>query len=657
MAEAPPNARPPASVGRARAQRRRGWSDPLRLVLLLLAAGAALESATLFRADKLTPAPFLWLVLAVGVSALALQAPATRPDWVRLDASSGWPLRSDFLLAALGLGLLADLAYILRLVPEPVLVAGWLLAQALLVAACLPRPRRPRLPSRGVLLELAAVLAVLLVAAWLRLWDNAIIPQRIHGDSTMYGLEGRAILAGRYRDFFGNLEYNIPLIGYVPTALSLWAFGDNLHGLNTGPALVGVVSLAGLYLLARHLFGWRVALFALVLAGGNLAHIHYSRIAGYIEPVAFTVWGLYLFLVGLRRGPAWAFVGAGLLAGYGINTYFTGRLLPPLLLVAIALTALAAPGGLRARRRGLALAVAGLLLALGPSLIYSASHLDQFNDRTGDVLITKTGIWKRMADSYELSELDSRGIMLEQFKRTALAVWRYHDIWQHFGMPRPMLDLISGALLMLGLGYALPRLYRPGIALLLAWVAGYVLAGTLTSDPPAYQRLVGLSFPVAILGALALERGLALLPAGRRWAAAGLALGLVLASASGAWNWSDYVAWAADPCSAEDRMEVARFLLTQPQDYRVLIISDDWESNSPDFRFVLPHRVINSTTADDFDEMSALPAPPMIFVLDNHVREEHLERLRRQYPAGRLVYGCPTDEDGPTFTALGVGRG
>jgi len=75
--------------------------------------------------------------------------------------------------------------------------------------------------------------------------------------------------------------------------------------------LFRVASLAELYLLGRELFGWRAALFATMLAAGDVMHLHFSRIAGYVEPVACTVWSQYFLVRGLRRGPLWPFAAAG----------------------------------------------------------------------------------------------------------------------------------------------------------------------------------------------------------------------------------------------------------------------------------------------------------------------------------------------------------
>src|SRR5262249_20124053 len=152
----------------------------------------------------------------------------------------------------------------------------------------------------------------------------------------------------------------------------------------------------------------------------------------------------------------------------------------------------------------------------------------------------------------------------QQLARSGLALWRYWDAATQFGMQRQWLDPLAGALLLLGLGYALIHLRRPGVALVLLWGLGYVGAGAPTLGPPAYQRLLGMALSAALLSGLALDRALSHLPSGRVWGALALVLGLGLALLSGARNWTDYLNWASDPRTAGVRMQVVHFLESQP---------------------------------------------------------------------------------------------
>src|SRR5262249_55900931 len=153
--------------------------------------------------------------------------------------------------------------------------------QVLWVAALVPPWRRPRPLGRWEWLEVGGVSLLLAGLLALRLWNNGEFPLNFHGDSASTALQARQLLAGGYPDFFGVGWADIPLLGYWPTAISLRLFGDSLAGLNSISAFEAVIALLGLYLIVRDLFGWRPALFALVLAGTDLTFLHFSRVVPY----------------------------------------------------------------------------------------------------------------------------------------------------------------------------------------------------------------------------------------------------------------------------------------------------------------------------------------------------------------------------------------
>lgn len=641
------------------------WREVARWLVLLVAAVAAGRAVVLFRAPErpeLLASPLLWLALAavlfgavtlgVGSDQPFLGNGLMSPSPARLGRR---PQRLAIFAVALGLGVIA--AYALHLAPQQALILGWLAAQVLWVAALVPGTavgQRPvlrervgdagvsgyrRWPSWRTLAEVGAATAVLAVAAWLRLWDRARIPLALHGDMASVGLQARELLAGHYDDFFGTGWAAIPILGYAPTALSLLVFGDSLPGLNTVPAIEGLASLAGLYLLVRELWGWRPALFATALATGNLVHIHYSRAAAYMDPVPFVVWTLYLLVRGLRRGRTWELALAGVTAGWAIQMYYSGRIVLPVAGVALALAAVQAPRVFWARRWILAAGAVGLALALGPALVYYARHPGIFDERTRLVSVWDQGASIHTAGKYHLQPTDSAGILEEQFRRSALAFWKYNDAASQLGIERQMLDPVGGGLLILGLGYAIFRLRRPGPLLALVWVGGYVVSAAITVDPPSSQRLVGLTLPAAILGGLALERGLLLLAPARRRALAAVAVGLVVVGSSIALNWRDYSAWATNPRSAGPRVQIARYLLTQPADYQVRIVSRDFSWRDRELQFLLTGRRGGDLGAALLARGEvAWPDGPAIFILTPEARGLS-DRLQANYPSGRLVDG------------------
>src|SRR5581483_9162127 len=261
------------------------------------------------------------------------------------------------------------------------------------------------------------------------------------------------------------------------------------------------------------------------------------------------------------------------------------------------------------------------------------------------------------ADKYHLTEEDVAGILAQQVDRTALMLWKYDDGSTQFGMPRPWLDPAAGALLVLALGYALTRLRHPGVALVLAWAGLYLTASVLTIDPPAAMRMAGLALPVALLGGLALDRGLDLLPRGRAWTAAALTLGLAVTAASLARNWHDYLVWGSDPQSATPRVQIVRFLQTQPPEAEVRTVSRSLWWQDREFAFLLPDHAGDALDPDAVasGEITAPDAPTIYIVTPD--AQPALDALRQRFPRGLLLHPAASPRGDPFVAYLVTPRG
>jgi len=609
----------------------------------IAAALAAWRAVVLFRMPErpgLVANPLFWLVVASALFGAATFRQTCEGSWIPpADTLANPPERRWLKATALVLGGGVCVSYALNLLPQRVLVGGWLLAQPLWFAAFLGRATWKARLSLSSLAEAAGLASILALAATLRLFNTANMPLNFHGDFASFGLQARALLAGNYRDFFGTGYAGFPLPGVWPTAIMMRIVGDNLTGLAAFAGLGGLASLVALYLLTRELFGWRVALFATALLAGDITHIHYSRVTSYMDPVPFLAWSIYLGVLGLRRGARRHFALSGIFAGHAFLSYYAGRMVIPLGGLAVAMTALAAPRVFRARIRGLSIAVIGFLLVMGPTLFFFARNREIVNARTRSVMVFDPPVWHHTANKYGIAESDVAGVMREQFKRSAEAFWRFNDSATQFGIERNMLEPIGGILLILGLGYAAWNFWRPVLAFIVVWGLGYVIAGALTVDPPFSGRIVGLTLPVAVLGGLALDRALRLVPRGRFWSALAVVFGLALTAASGARNWHDYVAWGTNPRFTQGQLHVARFLMTQPAKYQVRLASRFFGWKVRELEFLQPDRAGESLDPHAIANNSiAWPESPTIFVLMPEYRSL-AQTLQIRYPRGRLVDG------------------
>ena len=173
------------------------------------------------------------------------------------------------------------------------------------------------------------VLALILGAAfWLRFYKLASIPDDLHGDMASYGLVARDYLQGVEKNIFGYGFYDIPIMGFLPAIFSMSIFGDNIFGLQMTSLIGGMLSLFAVYLLIWRLFNsHRLAALTVALVAVNVAHIHFSRIAAYMDPWPFGYFALFFLIDGLKSRRASSLGLAGVLLGFCLQMYFSGRVL------------------------------------------------------------------------------------------------------------------------------------------------------------------------------------------------------------------------------------------------------------------------------------------------------------------------------------------
>lgn len=120
-------------------------------------------------------------------------------------------------------------------------------------------------------------------------------------------------------------------------ALSVKVFGNTAWALRIVSAVMGVLTVAGLYLLGRQLFNAHIAALASFLLAVSFWHVLFSRIGfrAIMAPLLL-VWGLYFLWRGLNSGHIPHFVFSGIFWGLGFHTYIAFRAMPLALLIILA---------------------------------------------------------------------------------------------------------------------------------------------------------------------------------------------------------------------------------------------------------------------------------------------------------------------------------
>lgn len=509
----------------------------------------------------------------------------------------------------------------------------------------------------------ALVLASIGVGLFFRFYQLDSQPWGVWFDEAQNGLVAQRILTDpHYRPvFIGNLS-QLPALFFYAFAVSIKFLGLNIFALRLVTTVAGVLTLIFIYLLARELFDPRVALLATLLLGMMRWHVNFSRFAmhGVFMPLFMTA-TLYFLVRGLRGRNVGNFAAAGVMAGMGLQGYYSFLLVPGV----IGLYLLHYVVFQRTISWSRLFAGVGTMIVLtavvyGPLALWAYKHPLEFSNRLNTVTITSNRTWEEVAQVL----WDSTQKHLEMFN------WRGDFNGRHNLPGAPMLDLYTGFLFVLGIGYALWCWRQSGYFLLLVWMAVILQGGiwSLEWEAPQGYRTIGVTPAVAMLAALPLaviwhlsadlieslsfpKRWFARLPAyvvGGAVAAAAVGAGLFILARAGWLNFDTYFhkqlrnpgAWAS---YSTDATFVG---------YELRRLGGSHEVYCSAFLQGLPTVVFLSQGVPAprrFDLARDLPfenAKPIAVLLSNNERAA-FELIKRYYPNGEYTEFGPPDGGAP----------
>jgi 4-amino-4-deoxy-L-arabinose transferase-like glycosyltransferase len=361
----------------------------------------------------------------------------------------------------------------------------------------------------SIRIELIALILIVLVAAFFRLYDLDEIPPGLHYDEAFYGIDAMSILQGKeYPIFFMENFGREPLFSYL-VAISFYSLGVSAVSIRAVSAVAGIVTVPTLYFLVKEMFSqgedsvsqYRGLLATFILAT-SYWHVNFSRegLRAILVPL-FEVLTFYFLWRGIRRGEKASFACSGFFLGASLYTYQAGRLLPPFLVLFLAYRLLLDRGFWRRYGRGLLLLFAVALITFAPLGYYFLRHPVGFTLRTGQASVVAPGEgWDKAA----------RTILTNTAKSLAMFSLRGDDDPRNNLPGRPALDVFLSVSFLLGSTLALIRIKKPGYAFLIFWL-GIMLLPTILSDyAPHYKRAIGVTPVLAVLtanGILALKEG------------------------------------------------------------------------------------------------------------------------------------------------------
>ena len=366
-----------------------------------------------------------------------------------------------------------------------------------------------------------AMVAVLLLAAALRLAEFGRLPPGLYHDEAYHGLDAATVLAGDRPLYFPANNGREPLFIYL-VAGAVGVLGRSPFALRLPALFAGLLTVAATGALGNALFSRRVGVLAAAVLAVTLWHVHLSRVGfrAVLLPLftALTLWQGARVSVSHRRRAITGALLAGLFYGLTFYTYTAARFTPVALAVYAALLA-RRRRSLTVRAAPLLAAVAAALLTLLPLAVYTVLHPQEVLGRPGQVFVWNAAI----------SHGDPWGLLAHNLLATlGMFFWRGDRIWRHNVPWRPVFDPLLGLMFLLGLLVALRRARRsPAALLLIVWTAVMSLPTVLAEDAPHFLRAVGLLPLIALLPALGLDWLWTRLARPRPWLAPLVAVGVL----------------------------------------------------------------------------------------------------------------------------------
>jgi hypothetical protein len=299
------------------------------------------------------------------------------------------------------------------------------------------------------------VLIMVVVIGFFRIYNLAGVPSEPTSDHAEKLLDVYDISQGLTHIFFPRNTGREADQMYLTLVIS-WIFGTGLSylSLKIGTVICGLVTLPYMYLLGKEFGGKRVGLLAVFFTGiaywPNIISRFGLRFPLYPLFVAPT---LFYLLRGLRTRSRNDFIISGLFLGFGLHGYTPMRIVPFVLVIAVGIYLLHSQsrgGRMQAVTWLIILALVSFMVFL-PLARYWVDNPATFDARAFSRLGTPDN---------PLPGPAWQVFLLNSWNALRMFNWNDGETWVSSVVFRPALDIVSGALFMLGVALVLIRYIR-----------------------------------------------------------------------------------------------------------------------------------------------------------------------------------------------------
>lgn len=317
--------------------------------------------------------------------------------------------------------------------------------------------------KRGWVQAGIAVLAVGVLAFFLRTYDLQNYPPGLFPDEAVNGEDAISILHGDIRPFYSRNNGREGLFFFLQAGL-IKSFGIGVWQMHLASAIVGTLTVIAIYFATQIYFGRLAGLLAALFLATSSWHLALSR-TGFRAILIPLFLCLFTACVGFtisavkekRRGASYIYAAlTGIFFSGGFYTYIAYRAIIGVVLGIFVLLLLAAlhpkigfPHFRRYGKQALLAIVMGVL-TLSPLAIYFARHPDEFVGRASQVSVFNKDLQKEVGGGTLL------GTLAYSTNATVFSFFTHGDTnWRHNVSGYPLLNPLVGFLFVLGICWTL----------------------------------------------------------------------------------------------------------------------------------------------------------------------------------------------------------
>lgn len=341
-----------------------------------------------------------------------------------------------------------------------------------------------------------AIGVLTLIAVFLRFYRLDEIPSGINNDAAWNGSYALRILEGEPYTPFTDEAWGKETLYFYMIAASFKLLGISVTSLYLPCILASLFTALVIFWFGRQLWNWRTATIAAAIHAFMAWNLTFSR-TGYRAVLAPLVMvlasGLFFRAVdtGSARKKLMFFTGCGAAIGIGLNTYFSFRSVPVMMILIGLHSWSTTPRFMRRNWWGLILLFVSAVVIFLPLGLFALKNPETFLNRTSFLFVG--------------NQVRSAGSLKPLWDNLIgnLQILHYQANVGNFFIPeRPIITAPIGFLMMIGLAYTLRFFkHRDGFWLLMTVVFG-LLPGYLSR--PDATRLILLTVPIAIMSAIGL---------------------------------------------------------------------------------------------------------------------------------------------------------